>query len=93
VIDDDGGLVGLIEADMIDAAVRRGAVDLPISELCLPPEIFATTGMPVTELVRQMGIGGSIRCPVVADKDSLRLVGFVSPSDLLRARIRSLDDS
>jgi CIC family chloride channel protein len=92
VINDIGDLVGLIEADMIDAAARRGAVDLPISELCLPAEVFATAEMPVIDLVRQMGVGGSIRCPVVAEKGSRRLVGFVSPSDLLRARIRSLGD-
>jgi CBS-domain-containing membrane protein len=49
--------------------------------------------MPVTDLVRRMGAGGLTRCPVVASAGSLRLVGFVSPSDLLRARIQSIGNA
>lgn len=93
VVDDRGDLVGIVEADAIDSAAQRGSVDLPIIEVCHPPEILAAAEMPVTELVRRMGARGLIRCPVVAQEGSRRLVGFVSPSDLLRARIRSLEDT
>jgi CIC family chloride channel protein len=91
-VDAEGNLAGIVEAEAIDDAARRGAADSPIAELVHPPEVLAAAEMPVNDLVRRMGARGLIRCPVVEREGSRRLVGFVSPSDLLRARIRSLDD-
>jgi CBS domain-containing protein len=93
VVDDQGDLVGVVEAESIDAAARDGDLDRRMQELSHPPEIVATEDMPVTDLVRRMGARGLIRCPVVAAAGSRRLVGFVSPSDLLKARIRTLGDA
>lgn len=90
VVDDRGDLVGVVEAESIDAAARQGDLDRPMADLCHPAEIVATADMPVTELIRRMGAGSLTRCPVVAPAGSRRLVGFVSPSDLLRARLRSV---
>lgn len=93
LVDEEENLAGVVEAEAIDAAAREGAVERPIGELGHSPEVLATAEMPVQELVRRMGARGLIRCPVVAGEGSRRLVGFVSPSDLLRARIRSLDET
>jgi CIC family chloride channel protein len=92
VIDEEQNLLGIVGADSIDAAARDGNIDAPMAELRRPAEIIATEDMPVPLLVRRMGERGLARCPVVAANGSKRLVGFVSPSDLLRARIRGLDD-
>ncbi len=92
-LDTEGSLAGVVEAEAIDEAARRGEVDAPVAVLCHTPEVLATADMSVPELVRRMGARGLIRCPVVAGAGSRRLVGFVSPSDLLRARIRSLEDT
>jgi CIC family chloride channel protein len=92
VVDDRGDFLGVVEAEAIDEAARDGDLDRRMADLCHPAEIVATEDMAVTDLVRRMGARGLIRCPVVAAAGSRRLVGFVSPSDLLRARIRSLED-
>ncbi len=92
VVDDRGDLVGVVEAGSIDAAAREGELDKRMSELCHPAEIVATADMPVTDLIRRMGTRGLTRCPVVLSASSRRLVGFVSPSDLLRVRLRSIGE-
>ncbi|MGH9442586.1 MAG: chloride channel protein [Thermoanaerobaculia bacterium] len=92
-IDGEGNLAGVVEAEAIDERARDGDIDARISDLCQKPEVVATKDMPVTDLVRRMGQRGLTRCPVTAGNGSNRLVGFVSPSDLLRARIRSLDET
>ena len=57
VVDDQGDLVGVVEADSIDAAARDGDIDRRMEELCHAAEIVATADMPVTDLVRRMGVG------------------------------------
>ena len=92
VVDERGDLVGVVEAESIDAAAREGDIDRRMEELSHPAEIVATEEMPIEDLIRRMGARGLIRCPVVASEGSRRLVGFVSPSDLLRVRLRIVGD-
>jgi CIC family chloride channel protein len=93
VTDDHGVLLGIVDSDSIDVAARDEAPDTKIFRLVRTPAIVATADMLVTELVRSMGNNATTRCPVTAADGSGRLVGFVSPRDLLRARIRVLDDA
>jgi len=93
VTDGDGVFLGIVDSESIDAAARDEVPDTKISGLTRAPAIVARADMSVTELVRSMGKSGANRCPVTAADGSGRLVGFVSPQDLLRARIRGLDDS
>jgi len=93
VIDDQGVLLGIVDSDAIDAAARDGAPDTKISGLLRPPAVAARADMAVTELVQSMGMNATTRCPVTAADGSGRLVGFVSPRDLLRARIRGLEEA
>jgi CIC family chloride channel protein len=93
VIDREGILLGVVDADSIDSAARDDRLDRTMRELVHSPAIVAVADQPVHELVRSMAAAGTTRCPVVAADGSRRLVGFVSPQDLLRARIRGLDEA
>ncbi|HET7452656.1 MAG TPA: chloride channel protein [Thermoanaerobaculia bacterium] len=88
VVDDEARLIGLLSSDAIDDAVRDGRTSARVSELHRPTVVVGRQDEPVRELVARLAAAGLTRCPVVAADGSGRLVGFVSPADLLEARIR-----
>ena len=88
VVDDAGRLAGLVSSDAIDEAVRDGRAEALVSELQTPAPLVAREDEPARDLIARMAAAGVTRCPVVAADGSGRLTGFVSPSDLLEARIR-----
>jgi CIC family chloride channel protein len=90
VVDAEGRLSGLIESEAVDQAVRDGRADAAVSSLAQPLPVVGREDEPVRELVARMAAAGVTRCPVVAADGSGRLVGFVSPYDLLEARIRRI---
>jgi CIC family chloride channel protein len=89
VVDAEGRLAGLLGSDAIDEAVRSGKADAPVSSLQTPAPVVGREDEPVRRLVGRMARAGVTRCPVVTADGSGLLAGFVSPADLLAARIRS----
>ena len=89
VVDAEGRLAGLLSSDAIDDAVRDGRTDAPVSSLQTPAAVVAREDELVRKVVRRMAGAGATRCPVVAGDGSGLLTGFVSPADLLEARIRN----
>jgi len=91
-VDGRGRLAGLISSDAIDRAVREGRGSDPVAEIMVPAPVVARDKEAMRDLLRRMAQAAISRCPVVSDDGSGRLVGFVSPPDLLRARLRAIDE-
>jgi predicted transcriptional regulator len=72
VVDGEGRLVGIVRRE-------RGVIE--------QPELVANADDDVLDVVAQMRMAGVDRCPVI-DRATQRVVGFLSPSDILRARMR-----
>jgi CIC family chloride channel protein len=89
VVDGDGRLAGLLASDAIDEAVREGRTDASVASLQAPAPVVGKEDEPMRRLVARMAAAGVTRCPVVTADGSGLLAGFVSPADLLGARIRS----
>jgi len=85
VVDNEGRLLGIVTRDVIDAIAQHpGAL---VREVMDKPKLVAAAGDEVIDVVRRMQMNGIDRCPVVDADATNRLVGFLSPSDILRARI------
>ncbi|HXH92849.1 MAG TPA: CBS domain-containing protein, partial [Thermoanaerobaculia bacterium] len=52
------------------------------------PKLIATAGELLIELVQRMQQNGTDRSPVIDNEESRRVIGFISPSDILRVRLR-----
>jgi chloride channel protein, CIC family len=85
VVDGDGRLAGVLRREAIDGAAREGNIETPVRELVEQPKLVARADESVLDVVARMRMQRVDRCPVV-DAAS-RVVGFLSPSDILRARI------
>ncbi len=85
VVDGEGRLAGVLTREAIDAAALAGRLEEAVGELVEQPKLVARDSDLVVDLVSQMQIRGVDRCPVV--DAGQRVVGFLSPSDMLRARI------
>lgn len=84
VVDDQDHLAGIITRDVIESPASAAAV---VSEVMERPKLVAAAADDVIEVVRRMQLTGVDRCPVIDDTKNNRLIGFLSPSDILRARI------
>ncbi len=84
VVDDQDRLAGIIMREVIEGSKSPEAL---ISEVMEKPKLIAAAADDVIEVVRRMQLNGVDRCPVVDDTNNNRLIGFLSPSDILRARI------
>ena len=91
VTGDDEKLDGIISREAIDRAVREGRLDEPVRMLMEEARLVAAADDLVIDVVHQMQLRGVDRCPVVDSHSSKRVVGFLSPSDILRIRLH--DDS
>lgn len=86
VVDARRRLVGLLHGDAVAKAVRAQQYQVTVADLMDPPLIAARESERVSELLERMAATGIDRCPVV---DGAGVVtGFISPSDLVRARYR-----
>lgn len=85
VVDGEGHLVGMISRDVIEATPPNP--EALVREVMETPKLVAVADDEVIEVVRRMQLNGVDRCPVVDNDTGNRLVGFLSPTDLLRARI------
>jgi CIC family chloride channel protein len=84
VIDDDRRLVGLLTGEAVGRGVREGRLGDPVAEVMKPPVITARERERVSQLLERMAAANVDRCAVVDERG--RLAGFISPSDLVRAR-------
>jgi CIC family chloride channel protein len=90
VVDRDGRLVGVVSRAVLDAALAGNDDGRQVVDVVEEPKLVATAGESVTDVVERMKLKGVDRCPVIDDETSRRVVGFLSPSDLLRIRMQRL---
>ena len=86
VVDEEGRLMGLMLGDDIARCVRHQRFEATVEELRRPHLIAAREDEAVRDLLDRMASTSVDRCPVV-DASGM-VVGFISPSDLMRARFR-----
>jgi CIC family chloride channel protein len=84
----EGKLIGVLRRQSVDKAMRDNEGNRLVSEAVDKPGLVAISSELVVELIRRMQASGADRSPVVESLQSNRVVGFVSPSDILRARMR-----
>jgi chloride channel protein, CIC family len=85
VVDERHRLVGQLTGDRVAEAVRAEQSDATVADLMAPTLIAARATDTVHDLLGRMHATGVDRCPVVDGAGVV--VGFVSPSDLVRARL------
>lgn len=88
VVADGGKLAGIVSREAIEKALRDGRLDEPMWSVLEEARLVAAAGDRVIDVIQQMQVRGVDRCPVVETHASQRLVGFLSPSDILRIRLR-----
>jgi len=91
VVSADGALLGLLRADAIVRSVRDGKLDTTAGELMEQAKVFARADEPLNDVVARLAMENIDRCPVL--DHSNRVVGFLSPADLVRARFRAASDA
>ena len=89
VVDGEGKLTGIVSREALDTAVSEGKSDAVVNEVMQQPKLVALADDDVLEVVERMRLNGVNRCAVLDGDVSRRVVGFLSPSDILRARLTS----
>ncbi|HEX6096217.1 MAG TPA: chloride channel protein [Thermoanaerobaculia bacterium] len=92
VVQEDGRLEGVVSRVAIEEAARTDRAQDPVRTLAEEPRLVAASGELIVDVVRQMHVRGVDRCPVIDGPLSRRVIGFLSPSDILRIRIRDARD-
>lgn len=88
VIRDDGTLMAVASHSAIERAAGEGRGGESIAAVVEDPKLVALADDLVIDIVQRMHREGVDRCPVVESNRSKRVVGFLSPSDILRIRMR-----
>jgi CIC family chloride channel protein len=88
VVTGDGVLAGVVPRSAMDQAMNESRADVPITALAVEPELVALADDLVIDIVQRMHARGVDRCPVIESDHSRRVIGFLSPSDILRTRMR-----
>jgi CIC family chloride channel protein len=89
VVNEQGKLIGVLPAAAIDGAARESALEQPLAAHVQPWRVVARTTDDMRDLIRRLAKEGVDRCPVVDAEE--RVAGFVSPADVLRVRMRSIE--
>lgn len=89
VVQEDGRLEGVVSRAALEKAAAAGRFHEAVRGIVEEPRLVATQSDSVTDVVRLMHVRGVDRCPVIDGPLSRRVVGFLSPSDILRIRIRN----
>jgi chloride channel protein, CIC family len=95
VIDAENQLTGVVSRNDLQAALDRagnGGGKRRISEIASSPPIVAYPDEPLRVVAFRMADKSVTRMPVVERENPLRVAGMVSLTDLLRARVRTLDE-
>jgi len=87
VVNEDGKPLGILPSTAIDVAARSGTMDEPIAAHVQPNVIVANAADDMLDLIRRLAHAGIDRCPVTDDEG--RVVGFISPADIMRMRLKS----
>ena len=87
VLDGERQLEDILSRDSIERAARENDMERPVREWIENPKLVAIATEQVIELVRRMQLAGTDRAPVIESEHSRRVVGFVSPADILKARL------
>jgi CIC family chloride channel protein len=87
VVEADERLVGIVTREAIDEVARAGIVQAAVRTIMVEPPLIATTRELLVDVIRRMQVNEVDRCPVIAGDASRRVVGFLSPSDILRVRM------
>ncbi len=88
IVTEEAALVAVVPRSAIDEAMRDGRGDESITALAEEPKLVAVADELVIDIVHRMHARGVDRCPVVDSARSRRVIGFLSPSDILRIRMR-----
>ena len=95
VVDSRDELAGVIAASELEVAlecVRNGKGHQPLAELLRTDPMVAFPDEPLRAIVYRMAETGITRMPVVERESGTRLAGMIGLRDLLRARVRSLEE-
>src|SRR5205807_10633991 len=88
VVSSDGALLGILSANAIIKNVRAARLDTTAGELMEQPKVIARIDELFHDVVARMAMESVDRCAVVAADGSRRVVGFLSPADVVRARLQ-----
>ena len=91
----DGVLVGVLDRAMLGTLMEREAnvaVGEALQRLRPDAPVFALPGEPCRLAATRLAVHELERLPVVADRQSLRLVGIVSRSDLVKPARKHFDE-
>ena len=94
VVDDAGLLVGVIaRSDIVRVARDAAATDsqLSLGDIMIKEPVLAYPDEPLRVVVHRMAATGLTRFPVVARDNPRQIVGIVSLTDLLKARMLNLE--
>jgi CIC family chloride channel protein len=87
VVDSEGRLLGLLKGTAIAESVRGERAGQTVGSALEAARLVVSPDDSLLDVIRRMRETGVDRCPVVdAEK---RVVGFLSPSDMIRLRLRS----
>ena len=92
VVSAAGALVGILPARAIVANLRSANATVTAGEMMEQPKVVAKTNEILHDVIGRMAVENTDRCPVVAADGSNRVVGFITPSDLVRARFAQTVD-
>lgn len=88
IVGDDARLEAIVSWKAIDDAVHEGRTGEAVRVAAEEPKLVATADDLLIDVVRQMQMRDVDRCPVIDSHTTRRVVGFLSPSDILRTRMR-----
>lgn len=95
VVDDEAHLIGVLTAEDIQKYTEDEELRttyLRLSEIVRPDPVLAHPGEPLTEVVNRMAETGLNAFVVVEPADPRKVLGLVSLQDLLKARVRRLEE-
>jgi CBS domain-containing protein len=95
VVERDDVLVGVVAAGELELALSEtgaGAGERPLAELVRRDPVVADPDEPLRAVVYRMAQTGVTRMPVVERGSPLALAGMIGLRDLLRARVRNLEE-
>ncbi|HEX7190634.1 MAG TPA: chloride channel protein [Thermoanaerobaculia bacterium] len=88
VVDEEGRLAGVVNRESLAQGLTPEGAQRRVADVAEEPKLVAIASDAITDIVERMEVSGVDRCPVIDDNVSRKVVGFLSPSDILRVRIR-----